>query len=67
MIQCPKCKRIIMDSSHDGGVKIRTRMLLFDHEGHAEALCPSCKTKVNVPIQLSAPISQMEPRQVVNQ
>lgn len=41
-----------MDSTQDGGYKIRTRMLLFK-DGKAIALCPSCKHEVEVPVALS--------------
>jgi len=53
MVQCPGCKRIIMDSTQSGGYKIRSRMILFS-EGKAIAICPTCKTHVEVPIILGA-------------
>jgi len=51
MLNCPECNRIIMDSTSDGGWKLRSRMVLF-HGGKAEALCPTCKTRVEVPVLL---------------
>lgn len=51
MVKCQRCGRIIMDRTQDGGYKIRSRMLLFK-EGKAIALCPTCKTDVEVPITL---------------
>jgi len=53
MVQCPGCKRIIMDSMQSGGYKIRSRMILFS-DGKAIAICPTCKTHVEVPIILGA-------------
>ena len=53
MVQCPECKRIIMDSTQSGGYKIRSRMILFS-ENKAVAICPTCKTYVEVPIILGA-------------
>lgn len=38
-----------MDATQDGGFKLRTRMVLFTSEGGAKAICPSCKTNVDVP------------------
>lgn len=52
MIQCGNCNRIIMDSTSEGGWKLRTRMVLFDDKGKAKALCPTCKTQVDVPIHI---------------
>lgn len=54
MLHCtnPKCNRIIMDKTADGGWKLRTRMVLFTDTG-AVALCPSCKTPVTVPVGLT--------------
>lgn len=40
-----------MDRTGDGGYKLRTRMLLFRDE-KAIALCPSCKSEVDVPVAL---------------
>lgn len=51
MLNCPKCNRIIVDSTNDGGIKIRTRMLLFNGL-EAHAICPSCKTKIAVPLSV---------------
>lgn len=51
MLTCPKCNRIIVDTTNDGGVKVRTRMILFSEDG-AYAICPSCKTKVSVPLSV---------------
>lgn len=52
MLQCPECDRIMMDSTDDGGWKLRTRMVLFGPDGGAHAICPSCKTHVPVDIVL---------------
>lgn len=51
MLNCPNCNRIIMDRTQNGGYKVRSRMLLFS-EGKAQALCPTCKVRVEVPILL---------------
>lgn len=51
MLQCPNCKRIIMDVTVDGGYKLRTRMLVFTGGG-AFATCPTCKSTVAVPVLL---------------
>lgn len=51
MLQCPECKRIIMDSTSTG-YKLRTRMVLFNDEIGAVAICPSCKAHVRVPVLL---------------
>jgi len=53
MLCCPKCNRIIVDTTQDGGAKVRSRMLLFDGS-EAHAICPSCKTKVSVPLTIDA-------------
>lgn len=52
MLQCQGCNRIIMDSTEGGGWKLRTRMVLFDLNGNAKAICPSCKAHVEVPIHI---------------
>jgi hypothetical protein len=66
MIHCPSCNRILMDSTTDGGVKLRSRMVLF-HNGEAHALCPTCKTKVAVPLQLgSMPEAPPKTKHVLN-
>jgi hypothetical protein len=52
MLQCTNCRRIILDSTSEGGWKLRTRMLIFQDDGTASAICPSCKTAVKVPVQL---------------
>ena len=58
MLYCPKCNRIVVDVTQDGGVKVRSRMIIFsDNEAHA--LCPSCKTRVSVP--LSVDVSKLPP------
>jgi hypothetical protein len=49
MLKCQQCNRIIVDSTQDGGVKVRSRMIVF-HDGRAHALCPTCKTEVEVPL-----------------
>jgi hypothetical protein len=51
MLNCPSCKRIIVDTTKDGGVKVRSRMILFNGS-EAHAICPSCKTKVVVPLSV---------------
>lgn len=51
MLNCPNCNRIIVDSTQDGGVKLRSRMVLFNGDV-AHAICPSCKTKVEVPLSI---------------
>lgn len=51
MLNCPKCNRIVVDMTKDGGVKVRSRMLLFNGT-EAHAICPSCKTKVIVPLSV---------------
>lgn len=56
-IHCPKCNRIVLDSMQDGGYKLRARMLLFTDNGEAQALCPSCKHKVNVPVTINKTIA----------
>lgn len=60
-IHCPKCNRIVMDSTQDGGFKLRTRMVLFSSEGYAHALCPSCKEPVHVPVFLGRAIASERP------
>ena len=51
LLNCPKCNRIIVDSTIEGGVKIRSRMIIIQ-DGRAQALCPTCKTTVEVPIAI---------------
>lgn len=51
MLKCT-CGRIIMDKTSDGGHKVRARMLVFNPDGTADALCPSCKEPVKVPVTL---------------
>lgn len=51
MLHCPECNRILIDMTSDGGVKLRSRMVLFQGSG-AHAICPSCKTKVEVPLMV---------------
>jgi hypothetical protein len=48
-----------MDKGQDGGVRLRTRMMLFTDQG-AVAVCPQCKTHVPVPVQL-APGTEAKP------
>lgn len=60
-IQCPKCRRIILDSTQDGGFKLRARLLLFTPEGQAQAMCPSCKHTLDVPIVLQNVSSSKKP------
>lgn len=65
MIHCPKCNRIVLDTTADGGYKLRTRMILFI-DGEAKSICPSCKTKVNVPLVLGdIPPAPPKPRHVI--
>jgi len=49
MLNCPNCKRIVLDMTQDGGVKVRSRMIIFNGT-EAHAICPSCKTNVSVPL-----------------
>ena len=49
MINCPRCNRIIVDRTQNGGYKIRSRMILL-LDGKAVALCPSCRYFVTVPL-----------------
>lgn len=58
MLNCPNCNRIVVDTTNDGGVKVRSRMIIFNGS-EAHALCPSCKTKVAVP--LSVDTSKLPP------
>lgn len=51
MLNCSSCNRVIMDKTKDGGVKLRTRMVLFSDAG-VVALCPTCKTPNTVPVVL---------------
>lgn len=53
MLNCPKCNRIMLDATSDGGMKLRSRMVLFNADG-AYALCPTCKTNVQVPLSLDS-------------
>lgn len=57
MIMCAGCGRILLDSTSDGGYKLRSRMVLFNSTGQAEAIaiCPTCKHKVPVPLTLGDP------------
>jgi hypothetical protein len=66
MLQCGECNRIIMDSTADGGWKLRTRMLLFDDKGQARAVCPTCKTQVSVPVLLGEVHVLPKPKLVIN-
>ena len=52
MLNCPKCNRIIVDSTQEGGVKLRSRMIVFNGDV-ALALCPTCKTQVEVPLTIN--------------
>jgi hypothetical protein len=61
MIYCPHCNRIIMDATQDGGYKLRSRMIIFK-DGKATALCPTCKTSVEVPIQLGSVNEEVQPK-----
>lgn len=65
MIQCEKCNRIIVDQSENGGAKIRARMILFDENGQATALCPTCKHPVPVPLTLGNIGALPKPRLIV--
>ena len=67
VLHCPKCNRIIVDTTTDGGVKVRSRMIVFNDAG-AHALCPTCKTSVEVPLTIDAsrlPTSS-KPKHVIN-
>lgn len=50
MLHCPGCNRIIMTQTKEG-YKVRSRMVLFI-EDYAEAICPTCKKRVKVPLTL---------------
>jgi hypothetical protein len=56
-----------MDATQDGGYKVRSRMILFDENGKAVALCPTCKHRVAVPIQLGniSPLPMPKTRLIV--
>lgn len=58
MLKCQKCNRIIVDVTNEGGVKVRSRMIVFNGS-EAHAICPSCKT--SVPVPLIVDISQLPP------
>lgn len=58
MLQCPECRRIILDSTSEGGWKLRTRMIVFNEDG-AHAICPSCKHSVQVPIKLDGELNPL--------
>jgi ribosomal protein S27E len=67
MLHCPKCNRIIVDKTPNGGAKVRTRMVIFDEAG-AHALCPTCKTSVDIPISIDMsriPLS-LSPKHVIS-
>ncbi len=69
MLNCPKCNRIIMDTTSEGGYKVRSRMLVFTSEGEAQAICPSCKASVPVPwIRLTPELPEQptKPKFIVN-
>jgi len=51
MLNCPSCNRIIVDTTQEGGYKLRSRMVIFQ-DNEAYALCPTCKTNVKVPLRL---------------
>ena len=53
MLHCSKCNRILMNVTEDGGYKVRSRMILFK-DGEATAICPQCKKRNYVPIQLGS-------------
>jgi len=64
MVSCPKCHRIIIDTTPSGGHKLRSRMVLF-LDGKAVALCPSCKTYVNVPLILGEMPSSLPKEKII--
>lgn len=67
MITCPKCNRIVMDKTQDGGYKVRSRMIIFK-DGKAVALCPSCKEPIEVPLCLGeVPESLPKPRYIIRE
>lgn len=43
-----------MDATQNGGYKLRSRMVLINEDGQAEAICPSCKHRVEVPLLLGS-------------
>ncbi len=53
MLHCPGCNHIIMMQTKDG-YKVRSRMVLFSGDSGqcAEAICPTCKRHVPVPLSL---------------
>lgn len=53
MLNCPNCNRIIVDTTNDGGIKVRSRMIVF-HDDEATAICPSCKTTIGVPLMIDS-------------
>jgi hypothetical protein len=58
LLNCPNCNRIIVDTTNDGGVKVRSRMILI-HGDTATAICPSCKTTISVPLMID--VSKLPP------
>lgn len=64
MVQCPKCHRIIIDKTQNGGYKVRSRMILF-LDGKAVALCPSCKYYVDVPLLIEEPSQELPKEKLV--
>ena len=61
-MKCPTCGRVLLETNNEGVKKLRSRMLLFEADG-TKAICPSCKTKVCVPVTLdtnsTAPIKHV--------
>lgn len=55
-----------MDSTQDGGFKVRSRMILIN-DGQATAICPNCKHKVTIPVILGdTPLPLPKSKIVVN-
>lgn len=61
-IVCQECGRIIVDATQDGGVKIRSRMIIFDKDGQASALCPTCKHIIGIPVAFTGTIENSLPK-----
>jgi hypothetical protein len=67
VISCPNCNRIIMDTTQDGGYKVRSRMILFK-DGKAVALCPTCKHNVPIPVVLgNVDTNYTKPKLIIKQ
>ncbi len=51
MVNCPVCKKTIIVQDDNGIRKLRSRVLLFE-ENKTIAICPQCKTRMEVPVIL---------------